>query len=103
MNDVIIEITEPEVTTIESKSGLYKQDIYNYENSHVIYKGHDLGSFNELLKQKKENEVFKSIIDEIDTYLEYYLIANMKFKDSQKEFEKLHKMIVKTKENLLKI
>lgn len=48
-------------------------------------------------------DLYKSVIDEIDIYLEHYLIGNMRFKDSQKEFEKLHKMIDKTKENLLKI
>lgn len=62
-DEPIIMITAPEITTIESEGSFVKKDIYNYENSHVIYKGHDLGSFEELLKQK---DMIKNLNNKIE-------------------------------------
>lgn len=40
----------------------------------------------------------KEVIDGARDYLEYYLIDNMKYKDSQKEFKKLLQMLDKVKD-----
>lgn len=79
-DEPIIEITTPEVTTIEAEKSLVKRDIYNYDNSHVIYKGCDLGSFKELVELKRKadraEKAIKFIEDSVlytysETYEEY--------------------------------
>lgn len=76
-DEPIILITEPEVITIECEKSLMKKDIFNYENSHVIYKGKDLGSFKELIELKQKADRVDKAIEFIDnsviyTYLESY-------------------------------
>lgn len=68
-DEPIITITEPEVTTIKSEKGYAETYIYNYENSHVIYKRHDLGSFEELLKQKSEINDLREAVAENYKYI----------------------------------
>lgn len=69
----VIEITNPEEKVIpygvDSDSTI---TVYNYDNSHVIFKGQDLGSFTELayLREEyenllKENVRLRKIIDKI--------------------------------------
>lgn len=54
MNDKpVIHITKPEVIEKEYET------IYDYDNSHLIYKMQDLGSFAELRRMKIENEELK--------------------------------------------
>lgn len=53
----IIIITTPEIQHIQKETfndGLVGIDIYDYDNSHVIYKNIDLGSFKELIKRNQE-------------------------------------------------
>ena len=76
-NEPIIEITAPEITTIECEKSFVKKDIYNYENSHVIYKGHDLGSFKELVELKQKADRLEKATNFIEdnvlyTYSETY-------------------------------
>ena len=53
--EAMIKITEPEVVSkIESiENGATGVITYNYDKSHIYYKGIDLGSFEELLNVKK--------------------------------------------------
>ena len=54
MNDEpVIHITKPEVIEKEYET------IYDYDNSHLIYKMQDLGSFLELQKMKAVNQQLK--------------------------------------------
>ena len=55
----IIKITAPKVTTITD--GVISKDIFNYDNSHVIFKGVDLETFLELAK--KENRSASNFIE----------------------------------------
>lgn len=64
----VIEITNPETITVSmGPDSVACQDIYVYDNSHVIFKGQDLGSFTELVEMKKELDRLKKI----DTIAEY--------------------------------
>lgn len=59
MNDgPVIRITKPEVIEKENET------IYDYDNSHLIYKMQDLGSFAELCKMKSEKEQLIVYIEE---------------------------------------
>ena len=59
MNDKpVILITEPEVIEKENET------IYDYDNSHVIYKMQDLGSFAELCKMNSEKEQLIAYLEE---------------------------------------
>lgn len=49
----VIRITKPEVIEKENET------IYDYDNSHLIYKMQDLGSFAELQKMKAVNQQLK--------------------------------------------
>lgn len=69
----IIEITGPEVIKKENET------IFDYDESHVIYKTQDLGSFTELQKMKAMNQKQKETIDKI------------------KEWEQNHTILVYTK------
>lgn len=60
----IIKITTPEVTTITD--GVISKDIFNFDNSHVIFKGVDLGTFLELVEMKKKNQDLKEEIERQD-------------------------------------
>jgi aspartate oxidase len=48
---------------------------------------------------REENKKLKEVIEEVRERLEYYLIGNMKYEDSQKEFKKLLQILDKVKEN----
>lgn len=52
------------------------------------------------LEEHQDGNVLKlkEVIDGARDYLEYYLIDNMKYKDSQKEFKKLLQMLDKVKD-----
>ena len=59
MNNVpVIRMTEPKV----NKQG--RTPMYDYDESHLIYKGQDLGSFAELCKMKSEKEQLIAYIEE---------------------------------------
>lgn len=45
--------------------------------------------FDELLNFQNENQKYKEVIKKVSTRLEYYLISNLKYESSQKEFIKL--------------
>lgn len=51
--DPVILITQPKVV----------EDQFDYSESHIIYKGNDLGSFEELKVMKEENERSNEYID----------------------------------------
>lgn len=59
MNDgPVIHIIKPEVIEKENET------IYDYDNSHVIYKMQDLGSFAELCKMNSEKEQLIAYLEE---------------------------------------
>lgn len=69
----IIEITPPEVIQHETETfnnGISIIEEWNYIKSHVIYKGHDLGSFEELLKQKDMISKLNNKIEHLEN--DYY-------------------------------
>jgi hypothetical protein len=94
----IILITPPEVIQHELESfndGIVKNQEFDYTNSHVIYKGCDLGSFKELveLKQKADRteKAIKFIEDSVlytysETYEEYEFDYSL---DDEQVFELL--------------
>ncbi len=53
----VILITEPEKQLIE-KSGI-EIEINNYDNSHLYYKGFDLGNLKEITNSRQENQQLK--------------------------------------------
>ena len=58
MNDKpVIQITPAKVIELDTIT------IYDYDESHLIYKGLDLGSFVELCKMKKENKKLKKEVE----------------------------------------
>lgn len=52
----------------------------------------------ELEKYYGDRDKYKEVIEEVRERLEYYLIGNMKYEDSQEEFKKLLQMLDKVKE-----
>lgn len=68
--DEVSKIKEEQLTEFIEKTGI---------------KFHVLESDNDLKKYKK----YKEVIDKVSTRLEYFLIGNLKYKSSQKEFIKL--------------
>lgn len=64
MNNVpVIRMTEPKV----NKQG--RTPMYDYDESHLIYKGQDLGSFAELQKMKAVNQKYKEVFDKVEEYI----------------------------------
>lgn len=68
--DEVSKIQEEQLTEFIEKTGI---------------KFHVLESDNDLKKYKK----YKEVIDKVSTRLEYFLIGNLKYESSQKEFIKL--------------
>ena len=59
----IIFITKPE-KQLKEKDNL-EIEINNYDNSHLYYKGFDLGTFKEIANLRQENQKYKEIIDKL--------------------------------------
>ena len=57
----IIFITKPE-KQLKEKDNL-EIEINNYDNSHLYYKGFDLGTFKEIANLQQENKKQKEVID----------------------------------------
>lgn len=55
--ELIIQITPPEVSVIKKNNIIINK--YNYDDSHLIYKAKDIGSFKEILWLKQENQQLK--------------------------------------------
>lgn len=53
----VIQITPPEVKVVQKNNITVNE--YNYDNSHLIYKLFDVGSFKEIVNMKKENQQLK--------------------------------------------
>lgn len=51
----IILITKPEKQLIEKDN--LEIEINNYDNSHLYYKGFDLGTFKEIINLRQENQL----------------------------------------------
>ena len=64
----IIFITKPE-KQLKEKDNL-EIEINNYDNSHLYYKGFDLGTFKEIANLKQENQKYKEVIDKAIEYIE---------------------------------
>lgn len=72
----IITITKPkEEKIIVDGSGIIAT-VYNYDNSHVIFKGVDLGTFLELVEMKKENQDLKKTKNRAINFCNYLLENN---------------------------
>lgn len=70
----LIIITEPEIQHTQKESfndGLVCIDIYDYDNSHIIYKNIDLGSFKELVKRNQEMNDLREAAEENYKYIQY--------------------------------
>lgn len=73
----VIEITEPETITVSmGPDSVACQDIYVYDNSHVIFKGQDLGSFTELVKLREDYD--KLLLTLVDLFNESGFYVNPK-------------------------
>lgn len=82
MNKPVIEITPPEVIIKDTSNGRYDTlgtTVYDYGNSHLIYKGKDLGSM-ESLKNASilAKRVNKTIWLVKDSYLSGLIPENIK-------------------------
>ena len=64
----IIFITKPE-KQLKEKDNL-EIEINNYDNSHLYYKGFDLGTFKEIANLQQENKKQKEVIDKAIEYIE---------------------------------
>lgn len=53
----VILITKPEKQLIEKDN--LEIEINNYDNSHLYYKGFDLGTFKEIVNLRQENKILK--------------------------------------------
>lgn len=57
----IILITKPEKQLIEKNN--LEIEINNYDNSHLYYKGFDLGTFKEIINLRQENQLLKEELE----------------------------------------
>lgn len=57
----IILITKPEKQLIEKDN--LEIEINNYDNSHLYYKGFDLGTFKEIINLRQENQLLKEELE----------------------------------------
>lgn len=63
----IILITKPEKQLIEKDN--LEIEINNYDNSHLYYKGFDLGTFKEIVNLRQENKQLKDKLSKIETLI----------------------------------
>lgn len=91
----VILITDPEKQLIEKNN--FEIEINNYDNSHLYYKGFDLGTFKEIANLRQENqqlkiqissreEEYKKLENNWDKLKEY--IEKTKIKEFEKSFGK---------------
>lgn len=83
----IIFITKPEKQLIKKDN--LEIEINNYDNSHLYYKGFDLGTFKEIVNLRQENQELKKQVEERN--IEYFKGAydtHDKYYTQQKEFIK---------------
>ena len=106
MIETIIEITEPEKIDIECgvNNKIEYKTIFDYDNSHIIYKGLDLGTFKELYELKcsnikKQISKLQSEIDLLSNEIsrEHNIIHSMRdrnnyMKETLKELQKSQKL-----------
>ena len=64
----IIFITKPE-KQLKEKDNL-EIEINNYDNSHLYYKGFDLGTFKEIANLRQQNKKYKKVIEKAIEYIE---------------------------------
>lgn len=62
-NIPVIQITPAKVIELDHIT------VYDYDESHLIYKGLDLGSFVELCKMKAVNQKYKEVFDKVEEYI----------------------------------
>ena len=93
----MIKITEPEVVSkIESiENGATGVIIYNYDKSHVYYKGIDLGSFEELLNVKKYITDLQKKAELGDHYKHLYSEVKKQKENKQLQQENQQKEFIK--------
>lgn len=75
----IIFITKPE-KQLKEKDNL-EIEINNYDNSHLYYKGFDLGTFKEIANLRQENQKYKEVIFKIK------MIISARIKEYQKKID----------------
>lgn len=56
----VIQITPPEVKVVQKNNITVNE--YNYDNSHLIYKLFDIGSFKEIVNMKKRKPATKRTV-----------------------------------------
>lgn len=77
----IILITKPEKQLIEKDN--LEIEINNYDNSHLYYKGFDLGTFKEIVNLRQENKQLKDNWNKLREY-----IKETKLKEFEKSYGK---------------
>lgn len=124
LEKLILRLTDIDIQTNGKLNDIQRVQLSNYQDMYILLKKNELlQEENQKLKEQvkdeenwrikiaKENErlhkdclaiiqqrdLYNSVIDEIDTRLEYYLMGNMKFKDSQEEFKKIMNILDKAK------
>ena len=90
----VIQITEPEVIKKENVT------IFDYDESHVIYKTQDLGSFTELQKMKAMNQQQKEFIEYLENEIEALEFCDNEFilSNHKKEVKAYKEILLKYKE-----
>ena len=68
----VILITKPEKQLIEKDN--FEIEINNYDNSHLYYKGFDLGTFKEIVNLKKANGQLKDNWNDLKQDIGYELL-----------------------------
>lgn len=63
----VILITKPEKQLIEKDN--LEIEINNYDNSHLYYKGFDLGTFKEIVNLRQENKQLKDNWNKLKVYI----------------------------------
>ncbi len=97
----VILITKPEKQLIEKDN--LEIEINNYDNSHLYYKGFDLGTFKEIVNLRQENKILKENAENNDKVVDIVNWGNMLLKKENQQLKnnwnKLKKFLEEWKEN----
>ena len=87
----IIYITKPE-KQLKEKDNL-EIEINNYDNSHLYYKGFDLGTFKEIANLQQENQKYKEVIDKAIKFIDNYMYENYCYVGSEDRLKDILKEV----------
>ena len=95
----VISITKPEKQLIEKNN--LEIEINNYDNSHLYYKGFDLGTFKEIVNLRQENQFLKEELECTIGIVEHNRIITRKNKEIHQLKVNWNKLKEYCKENTL--